>query len=71
MKDGDKRQETSTKIEEPDPDSSNILQPSWVRRIVCSSDEVDRIFLENRYYFLLHIGILFWIIFLFTSKMQR
>ena len=71
MKDGEKRQETSCKIEEPGPYSSNILQPIWFRRFVRNFDEMDRIIHGSRHNFLLHIGILFWVVVLLTSKVQR
>ena len=71
MKDGEKRQEKIGKTEEPDPDPSNVLQPAWLRRLVRSCDEVDRIFLENRSHFLFHISFIFWIVVLLTSKAQR
>jgi len=38
---------------------SNILQPARVRRPVCFSDEVHRIFFDNRPYFLFHFNFLF------------
>jgi hypothetical protein len=46
------------------PDPSNILQPSWVRRLVCLGDKVDGLVSGNRHYLLFHFGILFWAILL-------
>lgn len=71
MKDGEKRQEKIGKTEEPDPDPGNVLQPTWIRRLVRGCDEVDRIFLANRSHFLFHISFIFWIVVLLTSKTQR
>jgi hypothetical protein len=69
MKDSEKqKKEKSGKAKEPDPDSSNIFQSSWIRRIVRLGDEMDRILLENRPYLLLHIGILFWFVVLPKPK---
>lgn len=47
--------------------SGDLLQPAWLRRLVCFGYEVDRIVLDNRRYLLFHIGIIFWIV-LFLSK---
>lgn len=69
MEDSEKqKKEKLDAAEEPDPDPSNILQSSWIRRLVCIGDEVDRILLDNGHYFLLHIGILFWFMVLPKSK---
>jgi hypothetical protein len=52
-------------------DSGNVLQPTRVRRAICSCDEMDRFISDNRHYFLLHVGILFWIILLFSKEGQN
>jgi hypothetical protein len=73
MEESEKQEIKNTKesSETSDIDPSNILQPLWFRRIVRFGNEMDRILLENRSYLLLHIGILFWCIIFFTSKVQK
>ena len=55
-------------VEDDLPDPSNLLQPTWIRRLICIGDEADRILSNNRYYFLLHVGILFWVVLFNKSK---
>ena len=55
-------------LEDDLPDPSNILQPSWIRRLIRFGDETDWILSNNRYYLLFHIGILFWVILFNRSK---
>ena len=47
-----------------DPDPGDLLQPSRVRRTLCSCNEVDRIILDYGRDLLLPISIFLWIIFL-------
>lgn len=51
-------------------DSGDVLQSSRIRRAICSCDEMDKFILDNRHYFLLHVGILFWIILFFSKEGQ-
>jgi hypothetical protein len=48
--------------------SSNILQSSWIRRFICSSDEVDRILSGDRYHLLLHLNPLFLLVLYFVKE---
>ena len=52
------------------PDSSNIFQSSRIRRSISCSDELDRIFLGNRFNLLFHVSPIFWVLF-FTGKILR
>jgi len=45
----------------------NLFQSTWIRRIIPSHDELDRFLLDYRYYFLLPVGIIFWIVFFITQ----
>jgi hypothetical protein len=40
-------------------DTGNLFQSSWLRCSLRLSDELDKILSDNRYYFLLHLNILF------------
>jgi hypothetical protein len=46
---------------------SNLLQSSWIRRVIRPCNEVDGIFLGYGYNFLLPISIILWIILLITK----
>ena len=61
--------ETETSQESGDSCFSgrNLLQPPWVRRAVQNGDGLDRFILDNYFYILLRLSILFWIIF-FVEK---
>ena len=48
-------------------DRSNILQSTWIRRSIRFSNEVDGIFLGYGFNFLLPIGIILWLVFLFMK----
>jgi hypothetical protein len=48
-------------------DDSDIFQSARIRRAFCIGDEVDRLFSNHRHYFLLHFGLLFWIVFLYQK----
>jgi len=48
----------------------NILQSSWVRRIVRTSDEIHKLVSNNRCYLLLPINPIFWLI-LYLIKEER
>ena len=43
---------------------SNVFQSVWIRRLIQTSDGVDRFLLDYRYNFLFPIGIVFWAIFI-------
>jgi len=47
---------------------SNFLQSIGIRRTIRSCDEVDWIILGNRYNFLFHIGIVFWIVLFIEAR---
>ena len=47
--------------------SRNVLQPSWIRCPISSSDELDGIILDYGCNFLWRIGIVLWVVF-FTIK---
>jgi hypothetical protein len=66
---GNDNLETDTSQESGDScfSSRNLLQPSWVRRAVQNGDGLDRFILDNYFYILLRLSILFWIIF-FVEK---
>jgi hypothetical protein len=66
---GNDNLETDTSQEPGDSSfsSRNLLQPSWVRRAVQNGDGLDRFILDNYFYILLRLSILFWIIF-FVEK---
>ena len=67
--DGEKISKRSKKTQEVDiPDSGDVLQPSWVRRFIRFSHEMDRIVLDNRPYLLCHVGLLFWAILYFSKR---
>jgi hypothetical protein len=68
MKEGEHTEKDKAKPGRNSADNSNILQPSGVRHSFCFSDEVDRFLSNHRPYFLLHIGILFWIVLYCTTK---
>ena len=55
-------------VEDDLPDPSDILQPAWIRRLICFGDEADRFVSDNRYHLLFHFGILFWVILFNKSK---
>lgn len=61
-------------LQKKDEDSfvnfSDFFQPTWFRRFIRSSDEVDRFILDNRFNLLFHISPVFWILF-FTGKILR
>ena len=67
--DGDSTQ-TKNKKEVCDDlsNSSNVFQSTWLRRLIPSSDEVDRIFLGNRLNFLFRVSPIFWIVFRFKQN---
>ena len=67
--DGEKISKRSKKTqEESSSDSGDVLQPTWVRRLIRFSDEMDRVLLDNRPYLLCHVGILFWVILFVKSR---
>ncbi len=45
----------------------NLLQSSWIRRVIRPCNEVDGIFLGYGYNFLLPISVILWVIFLITK----
>jgi hypothetical protein len=45
----------------------NVFQPSWIRRLIQSSDGLDRVILDYGFNFLPYISLLFYII-LFIKK---
>jgi hypothetical protein len=48
--------------------TSDLLQSTRIRRSISCCDEMDRIFLGNRFNLLFHICPIFWLILLFKSK---
>ena len=66
---GNDNLETDTSQESGDSifSSRNFLQPPWVRRAVQNGDGLDRFILDNYFYILFRLSILFWIIF-FVEK---
>jgi hypothetical protein len=46
------------------PDDCNVLQPTWVRHIIQTSNGIDRFLLDYGFAFLPSCGIISWIIFL-------
>lgn len=49
-------------------DPGDLFQSSRIRRSVCISNEMDRIFLGNRFNFLFHVSLIFWVILFAKSK---
>jgi hypothetical protein len=45
---------------------SNVLQPSWVRHIIQTSNGMDKFLLDYGRYFLPSCGVISWIIFIVT-----
>ena len=45
---------------------SNLLQPSWVRHIIQTSNGMDKFLLDYGRYFLPSCGVISWIIFIVT-----
>ena len=68
---GNDNLETDTSQEPGDSSisSRNFLQPSWVRRAVQNGNGLDRFILDNYFYILLRLSILFWIVF-FIEKIK-
>ena len=68
--DSDSSKKTNQEIilEDDLPDPSNLLQPTWIRRLICFGDEADGFLSNNRHYLLFHFGILFWVILFNKSK---
>ncbi len=62
------KQDADEKTSDPDPDTGNLLQSSWIRCSFCAYNEIDRILSGNRYYFLLHFNILFLLILAIIKK---
>jgi hypothetical protein len=46
------------------PDGGNVLQPTWVRHIIQTSNGMDKFLLDYGCYFLPSCGIISWAIFL-------
>ena len=46
------------------PNGSNVFQPIWVRRVIQTSNDIDRFLLDYGFTFLPSCGIISWIIFL-------
>lgn len=46
----------------------DFLQSFGIRRTLCSCDEVDWVLLDNRYNFLFHIGIVFWVVLFIETR---
>lgn len=46
------------------PDGGNVLQPTWVRHIIQTSNGIDRFLLDYGFTFLPSCGVISWIIFL-------
>lgn len=46
------------------PNGGNVLQPTWVRHIIQTSNGIDRFLLDYGFTFLPSCGIISWIIFL-------
>jgi hypothetical protein len=46
------------------PNGDNVLQPTWVRHIIQTSNGIDRFLLDYGFTFLPSCGIISWIIFL-------
>ena len=49
-------------------DTGNIFQSTWLRCSIRTSDELDKILSSNRYYFLLHLNVLFLLVLDFFKK---
>lgn len=49
-------------------DPGDLFQSARIRRSICISDEMDRIFLGNRFNFLFHVSPIFWLILFAKSK---
>jgi hypothetical protein len=49
-------------------DPGNFLQSFGIRRTIRSRNEVDWILLGNRYNFLFHIGIVFWLVLFIEAR---
>ncbi len=64
--DGDHQEETPVHRNHGAYDS-DVLQSAWFRRLVQSSDELDRFLLDYGFNFLPGVSILFWFIFLLTK----
>jgi hypothetical protein len=60
----DMESDPSQKLSDSLLDFSNVLQSTRIRRLICSCNEVDGVFLGYGYYFLLPIGIILWLILL-------
>jgi len=57
--------------DEPAPriiDTSDVLQPTGIRRSLRICDELDRIFLDNRSRFLFRVCPIFWLVLLGNQK---
>jgi hypothetical protein len=69
--DGDypKQKKENKKAEDGDSlsDFGDLLQPSWVRCPICTSDEMDRFLLDYGRYFLCPFSIILWVLLLVIS----
>ena len=69
--DGDQQKEdieTESRSEDGMSSIGNIFQSFGIRYAFRASDEMDRIFFNNRYYFLLHFNFLFLLVLFFIKK---
>ena len=56
------------KIEDDDPHTSNVLQPTRVRCSFCFGDGMDRLLSDHGFNFLFHVNFLFLAILHFIEK---
>jgi hypothetical protein len=70
---------TITQETEPSPSAtlnnstsnSNVLQPSWFRRTICSCSEIDQLISRNRSYLLLRLNPLLLLILFFIEEREQ
>jgi hypothetical protein len=60
--------ETESRPEDDMSSIRNIFQSFGIRYAIRTSDGMDRIFFNNRYYFLLHFNFLFLLVLFFIKK---
>ena len=67
--DGDRcsKQKNTRQIINNSINDGNVFQPSWIRRLIQSSDGLDKFILDYGFNFLPYISLLFYII-LFIKK---
>lgn len=63
-----KQSEINKEGEDDGPSIGNVFQSTWLRCLIPSCDEMDRIFLGNRLNFLFHVSPIFWIVLRFKQK---